>query len=111
MKRWIYSATEEPKIIDNKEYDKYEKEGWLDTPASFIKLTDVGVDPDDSFAVQTFGESVEGVVESLNGQLNLEKMTKIKLAEYASDHYGCELDLKLKKKVLRGQVEVLVSNK
>lgn len=108
-KCWVYHKTEDPIIIYNKEYKQYEKKGWKDSPAHFIKLTDLGIDPDDTILVQTFGESVEGVVKSLNGSLNIDKMTKSKLSEYASEHHGCELDLKNKLSVLKDQVHALIA--
>ncbi len=108
-RRWIYHETEDPIIIDNKEFEDYKEDGWKDSPASFIKLTDVGIDPDDAMAVQIFGESVEGVKNSLNGALNINKMTKKELEEYASEHFSTELDRRQKISTLRAQVNVLVS--
>ncbi len=107
-RRWIYHKTEEPKIIENEEFESYEKEGWKDSPAYFIKLPDVGVDPDDAMAVQQFGEAVEGVKDSLNGALNIDDMDKHELEEYAREHFGCELDKRQKLKTLVKQVQLLI---
>ncbi|MCK5602176.1 hypothetical protein KAR91_09915 [Candidatus Pacearchaeota archaeon] len=107
-KRWIYHKTDEPKIIENEEFESYEKEGWKDSPAHFIKLPDVGVDPDEPMAVQQFGEAVEGVVNSLNGALNIDEMDKHELEEYAREHFGAELDKRQKLKTLRKQVQTLI---
>ena len=106
--RWIYHKTEEPKIIEDEEFESYEKKGWKDSPAYFIKLPDVGVDPDDAMAVQNFGDAVEGVKDSLNGALNIEEMDKDKLEEYAREHFGTELDKRQKLKTLRKQVQSLI---
>ena len=29
MKTWIYHETEQPKIIDQKEYNSYKEDGWF----------------------------------------------------------------------------------
>ena len=107
-KRWIYHETEEPFIIEKEEYESYKEDGWRDSPAHFIKLPDVGVDPDDPVAVQQFGEAVEGVVESLNGALNFKKMSKLELEDYAKEHFGAELDKRQKITTLRKQVQSLI---
>lgn len=107
-KRWIYHKTKEPFIIEDEEFEAYEKKGWKDSPAHFIKLPDVGVDPDDPIQVQQFGEAVEGVKDSLNGALNIDEMDKLELEEYAREHYGCELDKRQKIKTLRKQVRKLI---
>ncbi len=108
-KRWIYHETEKPFIIENEEFESYEKDGWKDSPAHFIKLPDVGVDPDDPIAVQQFGEAVEGITNSLNGALNVDKMDKLELEDYAREHYGTELDRRQKVSTLRKQVSALIS--
>ena len=107
-KRWIYHKTKEPFIIEDEEFEAYEKKGWKDSPAHFIKLPDVGVDPGGARAVQQFGESVEGVKNSLNGALNIGEMDKNKLEEYAREHFGCELDKRQKLKTLVKQVQALI---
>ena len=108
-KKWIYHETENPFIIESEEFESYEKDGWRDSPAHFIKLTDHGIDSDDHMAVQQFGEAVEGVVDSLNGALNVDKMDKLELEEYAREHFGTELDRRQKIKTLRKQVHALIS--
>jgi len=108
FRTWIYHETEEPKIIDSDDFEQYEKNGWADTPAKFIKLDDFGVDPDDHISVQQLGDAVEGVAKSLNGALNIWKMDKDELEEYAREHYGTELDKRQKLKTLRKQVQVLI---
>jgi len=107
-KRWIYHETEKPFIIEDEEFEEYEKKGWKDSPAYFIKLPDVGIDPDDAMKVQDFGDAVEGVVNSLNGALNIGEMEKDELETYAREHYGCELDKRQKLKTLRKQVQKLI---
>lgn len=107
-RRWIYHKTEEPFIIEDEEFESYEKKGWKDSPAYFIKLPDVGVDPDEPMKVQEFGEAVEGVVNSLNGALNINEMDKHELEAYAREHYGTELDKRQKLRTLRKQVKSLI---
>ena len=107
-RRWIYHKTEKPIIIDNEEFESYEEKGWKDSPAYFIKLPDVGVDPDEPMEVQKFGEAVEGVVNSLNGALNIDGMDKHELEEYAREHFGTELDKRQKLKTLKKQVQSLI---
>jgi C4-type Zn-finger protein len=105
---WIYHETEEPIIIEREEVESYEEKGWKDSPAFFIKLPDFGVDPDDAMAVQALGETVEGVVNSLNGALNINEMDKHELEEYAREHFGAELDKRQKLKTLKKQVQSLI---
>jgi hypothetical protein len=105
---WIYHETEEPMIVEREEFESYEKKGWKDSPAYFIKLPDVGVDPDDAMKVQEFGEAVEGVVNSINGALNIENMDKDELEDYAREHFGTELDKRQRLKTLRKQVQALI---
>ena len=73
-KRWIYHETEKPKIIDSDKYESFYDDGWRDSPACFIKVADFDVDPDDDVAVQNLGDTVQGVVDALNGALNLDEM-------------------------------------
>lgn len=100
MKTWIYHATEEPKVIDQAEYESYKKDGWLDSPAPFLTYEQIGLDSekikaeDDHElvkATQAFA-AVEGVKECLNGELNLDEMSKAELEEYARKHLDMELD-------------------
>lgn len=34
-KIWIYHKTEDPRIIDSEEWERYKEQGWSDTPATF----------------------------------------------------------------------------
>jgi hypothetical protein len=108
-KRWIYHATEEPKIINDSEFEEYEKEGWADTPAKFVNIKDAGIDVDNPDQVQQFGEAIEGVKNSLNGALNINNMDKKDLELYAREHYDVELDRRKSLKKLRNQVKELIN--
>jgi len=116
-KTWIYHETEKPKVINSDEYEKYNKEGWQDSPACFIDHADIGLDADkikdsddEEFikATQVF-KAVEGVVDCLNGELNLEVMSKNELEEYARKHLDTELDKRRSKKRLVAEIRELLN--
>lgn len=115
FRRWIYHATEEPKIINSDEFESYESEGWADSPARFLNLEDVGIDKEKTDAgdeqetakAQQALDAVEGVVQSINGALNLELMNKEELEDYAREHFGVELDRRKRIKTLLKQVKEL----
>jgi len=107
-KRWIYHETEQPKIINAHEYDSYNDDGWEDSPAKFINLKDFEIDADDPIAVQQLGDTVQGVTDALNGALNVDKMTKDALEEYAEEHFGEKLDMSMKIKDLREAVQAMI---
>jgi len=88
---WIYHETAEPKIVDQVDAQSYYDDDWADSPAKFTKTTDFGIDADDAMAVQALGETVEGVVEQLNGQLNLDEMKDKDLKAYALKHFDEEI--------------------
>lgn len=90
-KTWIYHPEHEPKIINSDEFEEYEDKGWFDSPARFIKTTDFGIEPDDVMAVQALGESIQGVADELNAQLNFENMRPKELKSYAVEHHGVEI--------------------
>jgi hypothetical protein len=108
FRRWIYHATEEPKVISSNEFEDYKKEGWADSPAEFLNKKDVGIDEEkldsgdfqETMKAQQVMDSIEGVKDSLNGALNLDNMTKVKLESYARKHLGIELDRRKKKSTL-----------
>jgi len=91
LKVWIYHETAEPKIVNREDVQMYHDDGWADSPAKFTKTTDFGIDADDAMAVQALGETVEGVVEQLNGQLNLGEMKDKDLKAYALKHFDKEI--------------------
>ena len=115
-KRWIYHETEEPKIINSDEYEKYNKEGWLDSPAPFLNYEDIGLDSDkikendeDELAKASLSfDAVEGLVDLSNGKLNLEEMTKNELEEYAKKHFEVDLDKRRSKKRLVTEIRELL---
>ena len=110
FRRWIYHATKDPKIIMSNEYDAYEKDGWSDTPATFAKIKNFGVDEEDPSAVQVLGEAIEGVKNRLNAELNIDVMSKIQLEEYAFEHFNVNLDRRRSIKKLRAEVKELAAN-
>lgn len=105
---WIYHETEEPKIIDSDDIASFEEEGWRDSPAPFVKIADFNVDTDDSAGIQQLGDSVQGVADALNGALNLEKMTKDELEDYAKDNFGIDIDRRKSKSNLIDEIQALI---
>jgi hypothetical protein len=102
---WVYRENDEPMIIPESEYENYKADGWLESPASFITLESMGIDKEklesgdisEAFKGQQVQESIHGVVESLNGMLNLEKMNKAELVSFAKKHAGIKAKSKERK--------------
>ena len=107
--RWIYHATEKPIIISSDEFEKYESEGWAGTPAKFAKIKDFGIDENDEAAVQVLGEALEGVNDRLNGELNIGRMSKDQLFDFANKHFNYSLDQAKGVRALRKQVREMVA--
>lgn len=107
-RRWIYHATEEPKIINSDEFKGYEDKGWKDSPAEFCKTTDFDVDPKDKEKVQALGEAIEGVADRINGELNVDVMDKEQLAMFAKEHFKVDLEMNKRVGTLRKQVKKLI---
>ena len=113
FKQWIYHETKQPRIINNSEFEEYEAEEWADSPAQFLKLESVGIDkelidkkdPDETAKAQQALEAVEGVVQSLNNQLNIDVMNKNQLEAYILEHYSIDLDKRKSLKQLRKQAK------
>jgi hypothetical protein len=108
FKRWIYHETQKPKIILNSEFEIYEGDGWADSPAKFAQIKDFGVDAEDPNSVQVLGESIEGVKDRINCELNIGKMDKEQLHDYALVHHSVTLDLNRGVRELRKEVKGLV---
>ena len=114
-KRWVYHATKKPKIINGCDFEQMESEGWADSPAKFLKLEDLGIDKakidagdaEEEGKAQQALDMVDGVKESLNKALNIDKMSKNELQDYAIEHYGVDLDKSKSVKVLRKEVKAL----
>jgi len=109
FKMWVYHSTQAPKVIKSDEYKGYESDGWSDTPATFAKIKDFGIDENNAASVQVLGEAIEGVKDRLNGELNLDIMKKAELEEFALKHFEIELDKRKSVKALREQVKKLLS--
>ena len=103
MRQWIYHETESPRAVN---VNDAWGEGWSDCPV--IHLPDCGIDPDDVFAVQAFGETVTGIQNCLNGLLNLREMKIGQLKQFAKKHYG--RTIKGNKPLLIAQIEALNSD-
>lgn len=108
FRTWIYHETEEPQIIDSDEYEGYEADGWRDSPAPFIKIADFNVDADDQVGIQQLGDSVQGVADQLNGALNINEMDNDELEDYAIEHFGIDIDKRLKVKANRKAVQAMI---
>lgn len=118
FKRWIYHATKPPKIINDSAFESMQAEGWADSPAKFIKLESIGIsqekidkgDEEEAAKAQQALDAVEGVKESLNGALNLDTMSKKELEQYAKDHFGVDLDRRLKPNKMVKQIRELMES-
>ena len=111
FKRWIYHESLPPKIINDSEFSDYDE--WSDSPAKFLKLEAVGIDKDlvdsgdkgETDKAQQALDAVEGVVQSLNNQLNIDTMNKNQLEAYIKEHYSIDLDKRKTLKNLRIQAK------
>ena len=118
FKRWIYSETKEPRIIDDSEFDKFEALGWADSPARFLKLETIGIsqakiddgDTEEYSKAQEILDVVEGVTDSLNGALNLDSMNKQELEDYAKEHFGVDLDRRFKPDKMVKKIRALMES-
>lgn len=110
FKRWIYHKTKDPKVINSDEFETMKALGWSDTPADFILISDFGIDGDDPSQVQVLGEAIQGVKDAANGALNIGKMNKQELEDYAFTHFNVELDRRRSVKKLRAEVKELIGN-
>lgn len=118
FKRWVYHETKKPKIVNNSEFEQMQAQGWADSPAKFIKLESLGIsqekidsgDEEESAKAQQALDAVEGIKESLNGALNLKNMSKKELEDYAKEHYGVDLDRRLKPNKMVKQIEALMES-
>jgi hypothetical protein len=110
FRTWVYHATLAPKIITSDKFEDYKNVGWSDTPATFAKIVDFGVDETDPSAVQVLGEAISGVAERLNGELNIGKMDKQQLEDYALKHFNVDIDRRRGIRALRLQVTKLIEN-
>lgn len=109
FKRWVYHQTEEPKVILNSQFSDYEDDGWADSPAKFHKIETFGVDAEDPQAVQALGDSIKGVKDRINGELNIGKMDKEELYQHALEHHDVTLNLDEGVRSLRKQVKELAA--
>jgi len=104
-KRWIYHETEAAKIIEDADYAKWNKDGWQDSPAAFLKLEDCGIDqkktdsgdPDETEKAQQLLDSCNGIADCLNGMMNLKEMSKKELITFAKKHFKAEFNNKKSK--------------
>ena len=109
FKQWVYHETKEPVVIDSDKFEAYKKDGWSDTPATFAKIKDFGIDGNDPSQVQVLGEALDGVKDRLNSELNFDTMSKNQMEEYAKRHFNVDLDRRRTKKVLLAEIKELAS--
>jgi hypothetical protein len=113
FKCWVYHETKKPKVIKSSELETFFALGWADSPAQFLKLEAVGIDKDkidagdesEKAKAQQALEAVEGVVQSLNNQLNIDSMNKNQLEAYIKEHYDIDLDKRKTLKALKKQAK------
>ena len=118
FKRWIYSETKEPRVINDSEFEKFEALGWADSPAKFLKLESIGIsqkkiddgDESEKDKAQQALDVVEGIKESLNGSLNLDSMNKQELEDYAKEHFGVDLDRRTKPDKMIKKIRALMES-
>lgn len=99
MRVYLYHESKAPKVVDY--IDKDNHEGWKDSPLSFVKTTDFGVNPDETEKVQAIGESIAGITEYCNAMLNLNLMTMKELREFAKKHFNGKIKAKSKRALIK----------
>ena len=104
---WIYHKTSDPKVINFSDYESHKAEGWADSPAQFVKVSDFGADASNKEQVQALGETIQGVRDRLNAELNFDIMSKKELARYAKTHFNFSLVFRKSLKLLRQDVREL----
>tara|TARA_R110000744_G_scaffold373719_2_gene486059 strand:- start:136 stop:492 length:357 start_codon:yes stop_codon:yes gene_type:complete len=110
FKTWIYHETKNPKVINQSDYDELYHFGWRDTPAAFLKLESLGIEKHETEKAQQALEMVSGIVESLNGSLNIDQLNKKELEDHIKEHFGVDLDRRKTLKVLRKEAKALYDN-
>jgi hypothetical protein len=104
---WVYHPTEGRRVVTVGEARKLCAEGWFDNPGKFTKVSALGLkDPTDA-ELQDVADAIQGIVDHLNGALNLHRMTKMQLSEYAAYHFGIELDRRKALAALRAEVKTM----
>jgi len=88
-KTWVYHETEAPKVVDQKEAESYYKDGWADSPAKFVNLSEQ-VDMTNPTEVQMVGEVIQETVERANDALAVKK-AKRKGLEKMANTYGVKV--------------------
>ena len=109
FKRWIYHATKAPKVIYDSQFEEFDALGWADTPAKFLKLESIGINKDkielgdeqEKAKAQQAFDAVDGIVKSLNGSLNLDKMDKKEIEAHIKEHFDIDLDRRKSLKTLK----------
>lgn len=118
MKTWVYHKDQEPKIINLVDLKEFIANDWRDSPAAFLNYVDVGIDmkkleeKDDKEilkASQVF-DAVEGIRECLNGELNLEEMSKEELETYSKKHFDFDIDRRRSKKRLVVEIREMIND-
>jgi len=115
FRMWVYHESEEPKIIDSDKFEEMKEQGWSDTPATFIKFEDFGIDKEkleegdfsEALKVEQLDKAFDGVCHAMNGALNFELMSKNELEEYALKHFKTDLDKRRSKANLIKQIKEL----
>ena len=117
-KTWVYHATKAPKVINDSDYEQVTAQGWADSPAIFLKLEKIGIsqekitngDVEEAAKAQQALDAVEGVKDYMNGSLNFSKMNKQELEDYAKQHFGVDLDRRLKPNKMIEQIKNLMES-
>lgn len=98
-KTWIYSKTEEPKVILFSEFDKYKEDGWADSPAAFLDLTIMDINVDNQAEVQSLGEMTVFMGDMHNWILNIDTKTVKEIKAFALEHFDFKMMTQKKNKM------------
>ena len=105
---WVYHKTEQPKIVYEEDAQIWYDQGWEDSPAKFLDIDKMADDltpgePEEAKveARLALKNTIDGIDAALEGELNLEIMTKGQLVQYGNQHLGLRLSFgQTKKKMI-----------
>ncbi len=98
---FVYHQDHDPKMVYSEESQEWYDKGWVDSPAKFKDiLKNFDIDAKDQVAVHAIGEAIQGVVESANDSLNLDRMKAGELSKYLNKNYGMQTTHRQGKKYL-----------
>lgn len=105
---WVYHETEEPKIVDSKEAQALYEDGWADSPAKWLDLSEQ-IDMTNRTEIQMVGEVIQETVDRANDALAVKK-AKRKGLEKMANTYGVKVVDQPTNKLRKEVIEAIDGN-